>query len=392
MLKSEKSAEAILKELESKLRSDFTFESGRIIGSMCTVPHGFAQKVYPKFMAKNVGDAGLFPGVISLEKEVIRMMGQLLSNPEAYGHIVTGGTEANITALWTAKKLAKKNIGEVIVPASAHYSFDKATDLLGLKLVKTKLNERFQADTEAVKEAITPRTIALVGVAGTTSLGIVDPIGDMSEIAEDADIHLHVDAAFGGFVLPFLKSPKHDVPEFDFALSGVKSITMDPHKMGLAPIPAGGIVFRNEEIGKTVGLDVPYLSGGEIQQDTLVGTRSGASIIAVWALMKHLGTKGYEKIVDRCMKLAARLATEIPRIDGMDVVIKPVTNIVGLKSASLDIREVARRLRLREWAVSLFPEHIRIVVMPHVDQRHITAFLEDLRAVANTMKKETRRK
>ncbi len=392
MLKGERSKKAILKELESKLRVDYNFESGKIVGSMCTVPHGFAQKVYPKFIAKNVGDAGLFPGVMSLEKEVIHMMGELLSNNAAYGHIVTGGTEANITALWTAKKLAKKNNGEVIVPASAHYSFDKAADLLGLKMVKVKLDERFQADVEAIKEAVTPRTIALVGIAGTTSLGAVDPIDEMSDIAEDAGIHLHVDAAFGGFVLPFLKSPWHEVPQFDFALPGIRSITMDPHKMGLAPIPAGGILFRNEEIGRTVGLDVSYLSGGEIQQDTLVGTRSGASIIAVWALMKYLGTKGYERIIDRCMKLTTRLATEIPKIGEMDVVVKPVTNIVGLKSQKLDIKEVAKQLRLKGWAISLFPRHIRIVVMPHVNQQHITAFVEDLRAVADTMKERTRGK
>jgi tyrosine decarboxylase/aspartate 1-decarboxylase len=385
MLKNGIPKRTILKELESRLEKDYTFESGKIIGSMCTNPHPFSKRVYPKFIGKNVGDAGLFPGVVEIEKEAIHMIGELLSNDNAYGHIVTGGTEANITALWIANRLAKKSGGEVIVPESAHYSFDKAADMLGLKLLKVGLNEKFQADMQMINEAITPRTIALVGMAGTTALGVVDPIPELSEIALDNRIYLHVDAAFGGFVLPFLKPSATNVPQFDFALQGVKSVTVDPHKMGLAAIPAGGILFRNEAIGRTVGVGIPYLSGGEIQQDTIVGTRSGASIIAVWALMKHLGKEGYMKIVDRCIRLTMGLADEIPRIEGMDVVTKPMTNVVGLKSQTLDIREVAQQLRLRGWAVSLFPKHIRIVVMPHVRQSHLRLFLEDLEAVANRL-------
>jgi len=376
---------SVLNELESRLSRDFTHSSGRIIGSMCTCPHPLARKVYTRFLDRNLGDSELSPALVKLEKETIHILGLLLSNPKASGHIVTGGTEANTLALWAAKKLSKKNHCEVIVPASAHYSFDKAADSLGLKMVKVGLNSRFQVDVEAVEKSVNSNTIAIVGVAGTTGLGVVDPMSELSEIAVEKDLHLHVDAAFGGFVLPFLKELGFSVPDFDFSLPRVCSITIDPHKMGLAPIPAGGILFRNESLRKAVAWNVSYLAGGETEQATFAGTRSGASVIAVWALLKHFGKESYKRIVRSCMRLTWKLAREIQNINGLDIVTEPTMNIVGRKSGIFDIRRIAQELRLRKWAVSLFPNHIRIVVMPHVKWQHIEEFLEDLKNVVNEL-------
>ena len=375
----------MLNDLDSRLSRDFTYGSGRIIGSMCTCPHPLAREVYTRFLDRNLGDSGLSPALVKLEKETIHILGTLLSNPKASGHIVTGGTEANTLALWAAKKLSKKKHCEVIVPASAHYSFDKAADLLSLKTVKVGLNSRFQVDTKAVEKAVNSSTIAIVGVAGTTGLGVVDPISELSEIAVKKDLYLHVDAAFGGFVLPFLEELGFSVPDFDFSLPGVCSITIDPHKMGLAPIPAGGILFRDERLRKAVAWNVSYLAGGESEQATIVGTRSGASVVAVWALLKHFGTEGYKRIVRSCMRLTWKLARGIQKINGLDIMAEPVVNIVGIKSEVFDICRIAKELRLGKWAVSLFPNHIRIVVMPHVQKQHIEEFLEGLKDIVNEL-------
>jgi tyrosine decarboxylase/aspartate 1-decarboxylase len=280
-----------------------------------------------------------------------------------------------------ARNLARGERREVIVPTSAHISFDKAADLLGLKLIKVKLNEQFQVDVNAVKNSITPKTLAIVGIAGTTGLGVVDPIPELSEIAETRNIYLHVDAAFGGFVLPFLRKMGYEVPDFDFKLPGVCSITIDPHKMGLAPIPAGGILFRDKRALETISKRVPYLAGGEAEQATLIGTRPGASAIAVWALLKHLGEEGYKAIVKQCMGLTWEFAKEISKINGLKLVIKPVINIVGIRSDITDIRLIVQKLREMGWAVSLFDEWIRVIIMPHVKTFHIKSFLKDLTEV-----------
>jgi tyrosine decarboxylase/aspartate 1-decarboxylase len=380
------SEKALMEDLESRLHEDFTYNSGRIIGSMCTCPHPLARRVYARFLEKNLGDSGLFPAVAEIERETISMLGTLLSNPEASGHIVTGGTEANLLALWTAKKLAKKTNCEVIVPASAHCSFDKAADLLGLKLVKARLNNKFQVDVEAVKKAVNRKTIAIVGVAGSTGLGVVDPIDELSELALEKNLYLHVDAAFGGFVLPFLRDLGYEVRNFDFAVPGVLSITIDPHKMGLAAIPAGGLLFRDEDLRKKVSWGIAYLSGGETAQATIAGSRSGASAIAVWTVMKHLGREGYRKIVRKCMRLTLRLAEDIPKIEGLGVSMEPTMNIVGLTSDRFDVRRIAEELRLRKWAISLFPHHVRIVLMPHVQEQHVEALLQDLNIIVKQLR------
>jgi tyrosine decarboxylase/aspartate 1-decarboxylase len=369
----------IIKELEAKLQRDFTYSSGKILCSMCTNPNSFAEQIYRKYLEKNLGDPSLFPASAELEQETIRMLGSLLSNPKASGSIVSGGTEANIIALWTARNLAKKDCDEVIVPVSAHYSFDKTADLLNLKLVKVKLNSRFQMDVKAAEKAITPRTVAIVGVAGTTGLGVVDSIPELAEIASANNIYLHVDAAFGGFVLPFLQELGYETLDFDFRLPDVCSITVDPHKMGLAPIPAGGILFRDAAMTEAISTRVPYLAGEETKQSTILGTRSGASAVAVWALLKHLGISGYRTVVERCLKLTWKLAKGIQLIDRLDLVTEPTLNVVGIKSDTNDVRLIFKELRKRGWAVSLFPGFIRIVIMPHTKPYHIRKLLEDLK-------------
>ena len=369
----------VLVLLRRILQNDFTYGSGRILGSMCTNPPELAKTVYRACIEKNLGDPDLFPGVAELEEEVVEMMGALLSNPSASGQIVSGGTEANILALWAARNLAKKERPEVIIPLSAHFSFDKAADLLGLRLVKVRLNKQFQVDVKAVEEAITDQTIAIVGSVGTTELGAVDSIAQLSEIALQHSLYLHVDAAFGGFIIPFLKDLDYDAPDFDFKLSGVSSITMDPHKMGLAPIPAGGILFRDNVIPRAIGTRVPYLLEGKSLQACIVGTRSGASVAATWSILKHLGRNGFRKIVGKCMRLTQNLVEGVQGLRHMRVVAQPTMNIVGLTSKNFKAKSFAAKLRKRGWAVTPFTNHVRIVLMPHLRPIDIAEFLEDLR-------------
>ena len=119
---------------------------------------------------------------------------------------------------------------------------------------------------------------------------------------------MHVDAAFGGLVIPFLPNPK---PTFDFSLEGVKSITVDPHKMGMAAIPAGGILFKNAKTLDFIKTETPYLT--DKVQYTFVGTRTGAAAASAWAVFKALGMEGFQKIVGTCMKNTKMLADGVEK-------------------------------------------------------------------------------
>ncbi len=374
--------EDVLRELSQRLAEDSSFQSAKILGCMCSAPDPLSASVFARFLEKNAGDPGLFPATRELEREVIALMGSLLAGERAEGSLVSGGTEANILALWAARRRAGRGRRQVILPESAHYSFDKAADLMDLELVKIPLDDRFQMDARLAAQALSPRSMAIVGVAGSTGLGAVDPIEELSRLAERHDLYLHVDAAFGGFVLPFLEEAGYPSRLFDFSLPGVSSITIDPHKMGRAPIPAGCLLFRDEGLARFAATSVSYLTGGEAEQRTLIGTRPGAAVAAVWAALHRLGRAGFVRVVREAMELTHWLAQEIGRIPGFAVVTEPVMNLIGLRSLDLGSRELASLLRERGWRVAVFEDFVRIAVMPHLSRTKLEPFLESLRAIA----------
>ena len=374
----------ILKELDELHKLDHNYSDGRILGSMCTEAHPFAKEVYCKFLDTNLGDPGLFKGTKRIENEVIKSIGGLLSLDNAHGNIVTGGTEANLMAIRAARNHARKykgiTDGEIIIPDSAHFSFKKAADMLNLKIVEAKLDENYKIDVESVRNAISDKTVAIVAIAGTTELGLIDPIEEISMIAYENNIYFHVDAAFGGFSIPFLKEAGYDLPVFDFSLPGVCSITVDPHKMGLAPIPAGGIIFRKEEYLDVMAVDSPYLTVKT--QSTVVGTRLGASSAATYAIMKYFGKEGYAEIAKNLMDNTYFLYENLKKL-GYEVVCKPELNIVAFNHPKLNTNDLAETLEYLGWKVSVAkcPVAIRIVLMNHIKKNHLEELLKDLKDI-----------
>ncbi|WP_298521172.1 tyrosine decarboxylase MfnA [uncultured Methanobrevibacter sp.] len=376
--------EVILKELEEIHKLDYDYADGRILGSMCTEAHPFAKEVYCKFLDTNLGDPGLFKGTKHIEEEVVKSIGNLLSLDNAYGNIVTGGTEANIMAIRAARNHARKYKGivdgEIIISEAAHFSFKKAADMLNLRIVEAKLDDDYKMDVESLKDSISDKTVAIVAIAGTTELGLIDPIDEISKIAHENNIYFHVDAAFGGFSIPFLKEIGFDLPVFDFSLEGVCSITVDPHKMGLAPIPAGGIIFRKEEYLQVMAVDSPYLTVKT--QSTIVGTRLGAASAATYAILKYFGKQGYAKMAKEMMNNTRYLKEGLEDI-GYELVREPELNLLAFNHPKIEAHELAEKLDELGWKVSVAkcPVAIRIVLMNHIKKSHLKELLEDLKEI-----------
>ena len=172
----------------------------------------------------------------------------------------------------------------------------------------------------------------------------------------------------------------YDLPVFDFSLPGVCSITVDPHKMGLAPIPAGGILFREEEYLEVMAVDSPYLTVKT--QSTIVGTRLGASSAATYAIMKYFGKEGYSKLANEMMVNTQFFKDGLEEL-GYDVVCEPELNIVAFNHPTLETDEVAQKLENLGWKVSVAkcPVAIRIVLMNHIKKDHLKELLEDLKEI-----------
>ena len=368
-------SEQILKYLDTYRQKDFTYASGHILGSMCTQPHPIAKEAYMKFLETNLGDPELFPGTKKIEAKFISFISKLLNAPKnSVGQIVGGGTEGNITAMWIAKNLTKKK--EVIIPKSAHFSFEKIASLMDIKLVSVELNSKYCLDLKNVRRKITKNTAAIVGIAGSTELGTIDPIPQLSDICADENIFLHVDAAFGGFVIPFLKKLGYDLPNFDFKLKGVSSISVDSHKMGCSAIPLGTLVIRNKNWLEPISVDSHCVSTE--RQAGLLGTRSGGPVAAAYAVARHLEFDGYKDLVKRCMSVTAYTEKRIDEI-GLNLITKPTMNVLGIKLKNP--QKVAEKLTKYGWKVNEIDRIscIRLVLMPHVTNKIIDEFIPDLK-------------
>lgn len=393
MDKKGKSKEEILMQLNHFQSKDLKYSDGRILGSMCTSAHPIAKEVYLNFLDSNLGDYGLFKGTKSIEDMVINEISSFLNGDSSSicGNVVSGGTEANLMAIRAARNLAiyegKINIEdtpEVIVPKSAHFSFNKAADIMNLKLVEAELDDNYKIIPDSVSSKISKNTVAIVGIAGTTELGVIDPIEEIGKIANSKNIYFHVDAAFGGFSIPFLNDVGFNFPKFDFSISGVSSITIDPHKMGLAPIPAGCILFREKKFLDLISVDAPYLTSK--QQSTIVGTRLGAPSAATWAVMEYMGRDGYGEIAKSCMDNTYFLSDKLKEM-GYDLIVNPELNILAFNLPGIDTEILKEKIQSKNWEVSCssYPKSIRIVIMPHIHRSHLLEFINDLKEIKNSL-------
>ncbi len=364
----------VIEELKAYRNRDIPYS--RVLSSMCTVPHPIAVKAHEMFLETNLGDPGIFVGTRELESKLIGMLGELLGKRDAVGYICSGGTEANIQGIRAARNIVRKRKkverANIVIPKTAHFSFEKIGDILAVEIRRAGIDEAYRVDVGEVENLVDDNTVAIVGIAGTTELGQIDPIEELSRLAIEMDVELHVDAAFGGLVIPFMDDPY----PFDFRNEGVSSITIDPHKMGMATIPAGGVLFRDDRYIESLEIETPYLTSKT--QFTLTGTRPGTGVASAYAVLRSLGYEGMRRIVRECMKNTTALVEEMGAL-GFEPVIEPVMNVVSFGAEKAE--RIKEEMYRRGWVISTIrnPRAIRFVVMPHVTEEVITNFISEFR-------------
>ncbi|MFB6112702.1 MAG: tyrosine decarboxylase MfnA [Halodesulfurarchaeum sp.] len=339
----------------------------RVLSSMCTVPHPDARQAAERFLETNPGDPGTYPTVAELEDKTVSLLGEVVGLDDPHGYVASGGTEANIQAVRAARNLASTDRPNVVIGEHAHFSFRKAAELLDVEIRSVPTDPTSGVDPEDVARSADDDTILVVGVAGSTEYGAVDPIPALSRVASEADALLHVDAAFGGFVLPFTEH------EWNFEDASIDTMTIDPHKMGRAAIPAGGFITRGPAILEALAVETPYLE--QESQVSLLGTRSGAGVASAYAAMRAQWPDIYRESTEAAMNRARWLATEL-RDRGFPTR-EPVLPIV----TSSVPHQCVESLRSDGWRISRTEGgDVRIVCMPHVDRSVLESFLSDLDA------------
>ena len=299
-----------------------------------------------------------------LERQVLGMMHHLAygadesfyskwmhSAKTSLGAFCSGGTVANITALWIARNCLLKPQGDfkginsqglvaamlhygykglaVLVSERAHYSLGKAADVLGIgrdNFIAVKTSDNNKVDVQAMREKALKlesqgiKVMALVGVAGTTETGNIDPLNEMADLAQELNCHFHVDAAWGGATL--LSANARTL------LAGIEradSITIDAHKQMYVPMGAGMVLFKDPHATDAIEHHAEYIlrkGSKDLGSHTLEGSRPGMAML-VHACLRVIGRQGYEMLIDKGIAKAKYFAELIKQEEDFELVSEP---------------------------------------------------------------------
>ena len=279
------------------------WQDGKVSGC---VYHGDAEHLavlnaaYNLYAVSNPLHPDVWPSVMKFEAEVVQMTANLLNGGDegVCGCLSSGGTESIVLAVKTHREWALREKGitepEIIVASTVHAAFDKACEILRVKLIKIAVDETtFQLDPRAVRSRVTSNTVLIVGSAPNYPQGTIDPIEALGKIALASGCGLHVDCCLGGFVLPFAREIGYDLGgNFDFGVKGVTSMSCDTHKYGYAHKGTSVVLYRSKALRHHQYFTYPQWSGGLYCTPTIAGSKPGGLIAATWASMMRLGHSG----------------------------------------------------------------------------------------------------
>lgn len=303
--------EALLEQVNDMARrEDQCWEAGRCSGTAYCGDHAhydFLNRVFAAFSHVNAIQRDMCPSMNRFESEIVAMTLEMLhgdavaalgQGETACGALGFGGTESILNALLVYREKAKRERGitapEIIIPVTAHAAFVKGAHLFGLKPVIAPIDfESTQVDLDFVRANINANTVALIGSAGNYPYGTIDPVAEMSALALEHGIGLHIDACLGGFILPWGEALGVELPVWDFRLPGVTSISADTHKFGYGLKGTSVIAYRDRAYRELQYFFYPEWPGGSYASPGIAGSRSGGLIAATWAAMVSLGKSGY---------------------------------------------------------------------------------------------------
>jgi sphinganine-1-phosphate aldolase len=392
--------ETVLAELHSMAeREDPFWKTGRCSGTMYCgdVDHyRFLNEAFALYSHVNVLQRDICPSATRFESEILAMALDLMhaeavkehhASETPCGSVTSGGTESIITALLAYRDEARAEKGirdpQIILPVTAHPAFDKGAHLFGIDVVHAPIDPTTTlVDMDFVRAHVNDRTIALVGSAGNYPYGTIDPIEELSALAVEKGIGLHVDGCLGGFVLPWGQALGYDIPVFDFRLPGVTTISADTHKYGYGLKGASTLLYRNEALRRHQYFLATDWPGGKYASPGIAGSRSGGLLAATWASMVSLGREGYLKYARAIFETAFAMQDSVRRHPELRILGKP-TFCFSFAAEPFDIYHVNDFMKAKGWRFNgqQYPNAIHMcVTRPQTQPGVAASFDEDLTA------------
>ncbi len=352
-------AESVLNDLGDRLRDNYPFFHPDYAGQMLKPPHEIALAAYAMAQRINPNNHALDggPATAALEREVVAGLAGMFGFDPAtsLGHLTSSGTIANLEALWISRSLHPGSA--IAYSAEAHYTHERMCEVLGVRGVKVAADARGRMRVDDLREKLRNESIGTVVVtAGTTSLGMIDPIPDILSLQSEFGFRVHVDSAYGGF---FTLLAAEDVQSGDTgtqigalnqedaaafrAIARCDSVVVDPHKHGLQPYGCGSVLFRDATVGRFYQHDSPYtyftsdeLHLGEI---SLECSRAGAAAAALWATLQCFPLEsitGLGAILRKTRAAAQSWARLIDQSGRLQLLTEPSLDIVAFLPVPID--------------------------------------------------------
>lgn len=335
----------------------------------------------------------LYPSLLEMSAEVVAMALEMLGASEgAGGTITSGGTESIILAVKTAREWARNerptiSVPEIVVGYTCHPAFNKAADLMGLKVMRLPPTSSYRVDVETMGQHITENTIMIVGSAPAYPIGCIDPISELAEMARAHNLWLHVDACVGGFFLPFAKEIE-EIPAFDFSVKGVRSMSADLHKYGYTSRGASLVLLSDKQHEQYQRFVVEDWPAGQFITPTIAGSRPGGAVASAWTVMKYLGRSGYRQRTQKIIEARRAIVAAIAQLEEIRVLGEPLAGIIGIGgSAGTDMKAVRQGLIDRNWRFGPLENPIGInILLNYTHGEAVDALIADMRSAIQDAK------
>jgi len=318
-----------------------------------------AEEAYRRFSGANALNTAAFPSLRQMQGEVIEMAGVWLGSPAtAAGYFTSGGTESILMAVKAARDQFRTEASithpNIVLPTSAHATFDKAAAYFGVELRRVDVLPTWRADVAAMAERIDKNTIMIVGSAPQYPQGVIDDIPALAALAQRQNINCHVDACMGGVSLAYLSRLGHQIPPWNLQVDGVTSISVDLHKFGYTSKGASVIMYADKRLRSYQGFFTDQWLGGVYASSGMLGTKSGGAIAAAWAVMHFLGDDGYLRLTQSARVATEKLAHHISGHPHLSLLAQPdalLLSFIANDPQRLNVYAVADEMWKRGWYI-----------------------------------------
>ncbi len=361
----------VLCELAVEMRDNYPYHHPLYAGQMLKPPHPVARLAYALSLWLNPNNHALDGGRATsrLEKESVGKLAAMFGWESHLGHLCSGGTIANLEALWVSGRLGPGRT--VVASTQAHYTHERICGVLGLPFQSVDCDASGRMDLDALKRVLDEQDVGtVVATLGSTAVGAIDPLADIVELRKNRSFRIHVDAAYGGyFTLIRTLSSKARVA-FD-AVPSVDSIVIDPHKHGLQPYGCGCVLFQDPSVGRLYRHESPYtyftsndLHLGEI---SLECSRPGAGAAALWATLRLLPLQpggSFAVDLEKSRNAARTLYRRLREDSRFDAPLEPELDIVVFTPRARSASVASRAAELVFEAAAEEGLHLALVTLP----------------------------